>query len=111
MKLLHYFNVICYLSTLFVYAFYEVTLGLIFQFFFGILQLILFFICVKTSKNKDIRDHLRLYFATVAITFFIYAFLANGNLFSETIAVIFIMILPMLIASYFVTITYLIQKS
>ncbi len=110
MKILHYSNLIFYITTIATYVFYDVTVGLIFQFFFGIIQLMYFFICLKHKKSKSINKHLKAYLLAVIATFLIYVILYVNVCFSKTIRLVFFICLPMTIASYFVTITYLIQK-
>ena len=110
MKILHYTNVIFYLTTLSVYIFCDVAAGLVFQFFFGIIQLLYFLISNNRVKSESIKKHLRLYIALVGLTFLALAILFNISPYAPTLPIIVLIGLPMSIATYFVYITYLIQK-
>ncbi len=111
MKLLHYSNVIFYSATLYMYIYYEITVGLLFQFFLGIIQLLFSLICRSKLNNDSVKKHMRNYAVLVMITFLIYIILLAGQPFSPVTTSKILIVVPMSIATYFLGITYLIQKS
>ncbi|MEM5565351.1 hypothetical protein WNY78_09555 [Psychroserpens sp. AS72] len=111
MKILFYSNVFFYLATVIAYTLEDgVFLGLTFQFFFGIIQLIYFLICRGRENSEKIKSYLNLYIALAGMMILTIASLFKFLHFEKSITLILISFIPMLIASYFVYITYLIQK-
>nr|WP_321247752.1 hypothetical protein [uncultured Psychroserpens sp.] len=108
MKILHYSNVVFYIVTVLAYVSSEVAVGLLFQFFLGIIQLLYFLICRTRENNQSIKKHLKSYALLVVFIFIIGVLLLAIQPYTNTST--FLIIIPMLIATYFVYITYLIQK-
>ena len=114
MKALHYINLIFYTITIILYAtIYFVIYGLYAQFFLGIIQVIIAFTLLfyKKNFNEIIKKHFLNYWILVLVTLVAIAALSIKSNFSNSFIYITILfIIPMLIATYFVYITYLIQK-
>ncbi len=114
MKALHYINCFFYLITIIPYlTIYYAMVGMYVQFILGFVQIIIAIILLFYTKkyNKNIKEHILYYWSSVlVILFIILALSKSNNIGNDIIQIAFIIIIPMLIASYFVYITYLIQK-
>ena len=114
MKTLHYINCFFYLLTLMpyltvIYAF----IGMYAQFILGIAQILLAILVLfhKKKLNRIIKKHISNYWIATLTNLLVILILFKTNFTNnETITILFLFIIPMLIASYFVYITYLIQK-
>ncbi len=114
MKVLHYINCSFYALAVIPYiTIYCVMYGMYAQFLLGVYQVILALVLFTFFKkfNNEIKKHLRNYgiltLGILSLIFLISKTYQSGN---DPILVVFVFIIPMLIASYFVYITYLIQK-
>ncbi len=114
MKILHCANCCFYILTIIPYiTIYFVMYGMYAQFLLGVIQLILALILLFSLKkfNLDIRKHMKRYWMSVlGILSFIWVISKSSGIKDDVIQVLFVFVIPMIIASYFVYITYLIQK-
>jgi hypothetical protein len=110
MKILHYSNVVFYTATVLAYVCSDIMVGLLFQFFFGVIQLLYFLICRARQNNESIKNHLKNYMLLVVFMVIIGVILLVIQPYTNTLALPILITIPMLIATYFVYITYLIQK-
>ncbi|MCK8480071.1 hypothetical protein [Psychroserpens algicola] len=114
MKILFYTNLIFLTSTLFAYILIDNISGLTCQFFLGIIQLLYVLISRYKANTNSLKQHLKYY--KVAVVSFcvllgILVLLSQSTLnIPHGIRITIICVLPMSIATYFVYITYLIQK-
>ena len=115
MKALHYINLVFYTITIILYAtIYLVIYGLYAQFFLGIIQVIIAFTLLFYKKNFNliIKKHFLYYWILVLTTLVVIAALSIKSNFSNSFVYTSILfVIPMLIATYFVYITYLIKKN
>lgn len=92
---------------------YYVVYGMYAQFLLGIIQLLIAIILLFFKKNftSTIKRHLINYWKSVIIIAFILLIICISNNLNDSITpIVIVFIIPMLIATYFVYITYLIQK-
>ncbi len=114
MKTLHYINCFFYFITIAPYiTIYYFFFGLYAQFILGIVQIFIAIIVSlymkKLSETK--KRHIYRYWILTLINLLIILILYKTNIMSNNISQIaFVFVTPMLIASYFIYITYLIQK-
>lgn len=110
MKYLHLLNVWSYTITLLLYlTFY---FGLIAQFVLGIIQLIIFIYLLFNIKkfSKKLKNKLFMYLAMVLAYAAAAYFMASFKTFNDLYILVWTLA-PMLIATYFVYITYQIKKT
>ncbi|WOD42284.1 hypothetical protein [Hwangdonia lutea] len=114
MKILHYINCFFYLITIVPYiTIYYFFIGLYAQIILGIAQLVIaIIISLYVTKHSRInKRHISNYWIAALTNLLVILILFKTNFTNnETITTVFLFILPMLIASYFVYITYSIQK-
>ena len=111
MKILHYINGMFYLFTIIIYITFNKA-GAAPQTVLGIMQMLMALILIiKKWPIKTIRTHVLRYGLLVGSYFLILGFLSSifGNM-DDFFVIILFVIIPMLIATYFVYITYLLQK-
>ncbi|MBO6606182.1 hypothetical protein [Psychroserpens sp.] len=120
MRILFYINAIFYALILLSYLIESYTFyGLIGQFFFGIFQFVLGLHLATMSNNysEKVRSFIGYYWLSVLIyipTMVGLLLLIEGSIISDVnkvFAIILMIIAPMLIATFFIRILYLIQKS
>lgn len=112
MKTLHYINLMAFIITIGLYASIEyVMYGMIASFFLGIIQLFLGIILIIYYKNLSIiqQNYLKTYW-TVVILNITAIFILSELRFNKFYLILVVQIIPMLIATYFVFLTYQIQK-
>ncbi len=114
MKILHYINCFFYLITITPYVtIYYFFFGMYAQFILGIVQILIAIILLLYMKRHSeiIKKHISSYWVFTLINLLIILILYKTNVMNDDIIQItFVFVTPMLIASYFIYITYLIQK-
>ena len=113
MKALHYINCFFYVITLAPYAtVYYAFFGMYAQIALGVVQLLLaVIVLIGFRQHKRIKRHISNYWVMALLNLLIILIINKTNLINYGAATItFVFVTPMLIASYFVYITYLIQK-
>lgn len=114
MKTLHYINCFFYVLTLAPYAtIYYFFFGMYAQLALGVVQLLLALIILLgiNKHNKTIKRHIANYWIMTLLNLLIILIIHKTNLINNgALTISFVFVSPMLIASYFVYITHLIQK-
>ncbi|MBR9914120.1 MAG: hypothetical protein GYB32_04730 [Algicola sp.] len=114
MKLLYRINLIIFSLTITAYAtIIFVILGMYMQILLGITQLIMAVILLFFMKAFTIKINkmLRVYWFAVVLTMSVISIMLSASIVKyEFLQLLFAFIIPMLIASYLLRITYLIQK-
>lgn len=114
MKILHYINCLFYLITIVPYITIQYAFfGMYAQFILGIAQIVIaIIISLYFKKHSRInKKHISNYWIAALTNLLAILILFKTNFTNnETITILFLFIIPMLIASYFVYITYSIQK-
>ena len=110
MKILHTLNLISFILTLGLY----ITLigGLIAQFFLGIIQLLIAALLLfKYPKHQlPLKKHLLIYWGLSLVYLTSLFFIKNANFSHTALWILYIAVLPMAIAAYFVGITNCLKK-
>ena len=114
MKTLHYINCFFYLITITPYiTIYYFFLGMYAQFMLGIVQILIAIIIsfyIKRLRNTS-KKHISNYWVLTLINLLIILIFYKTNIMSNSICqIVFVFVTPMLIASYFIYITYIIHK-
>ncbi|MET2985891.1 hypothetical protein [Aureibaculum conchae] len=112
MKTLHYINLAALLITIGLYASIKfVMYGMIASFFLGIIQLFLGIILIVYYQNFSTihQNYLKTYWAIVILDITAIIIISDFSV-NHFYSMIIVQIIPMLIATYFVFLTYQVQK-
>lgn len=113
-KALHYINCMMYLGTTIPYAtIIYVAYGMYAQFLLGVTQVVIAvsLLLLKNDYTQTIKLHLKRYWCyTITIITLIILYVTLNIVINEILLITVVFIIPMLIASYFMYITHLIQK-
>lgn len=114
MKALHYINSLFYGFTIIPYlTIYYFAYGMYAQFLLGILQMVIALILLLYIKkfNLKVKRHFKNYWiSTLGTLLILFLFSQTEKTINEALVIVFVFIIPIFIASYFIYITYLIQK-
>ncbi|MFP2996209.1 hypothetical protein ABN763_09860 [Spongiivirga sp. MCCC 1A20706] len=109
MKTLHSINIWSYSITLLLYL--TIYLGMLAQILLGIIQLVMFCFLIFNSKNVPLTTKKRLsIYGSLVIIYGLISILVKDLSSTNDIYMLFWTLIPMLLASFFVFITYKLKK-
>lgn len=114
MKLLHYINLVIYVCTVIPYiTIYYAMIGMYMQFLLGIVQLLIAIVLLFFTNSFDSKTQKLLgsyWFFTLAIIASITYVYNRDMIQNDMVQIVTLYVIPMIIATHFLRITYLIQK-